>query len=254
MRLGGREIGTVLGAAFQKKNYVAAMNMLAVYEHPVAMSFRYLSGRGQYPMAVKVKTLRGPIDLMTYSHHDLLTINEIFCRHDYPVDAADRVVVDFGSNIGISAAYFLSNSQVEMAYLFEPLSRNVSRLRSNLSFCADRYSLEESAVGPADGMVEFGWEESGRYGGVGNKTGNYIQVACRDSNKVLDEIISRHGHIDILKIDIENMEQQVLERIPQDLAKKIKKIYAELIVVDDLLASTHALKQYGVVSQFSRRA
>jgi FkbM family methyltransferase len=253
MRLGGRKIETVVGAPFQRKNYVAAFNMLSVYEHPLAMSFRYLSGRGQYPAVVRVRTSHGPLDLTTYSHHDLLTINEIFCRQDYPINGEDRVVVDFGSNIGISAAYFLSNGPVETAYLFEPLPRNISRLKGNLSSFAGRYSLQEAAVGPTEGLVEFGWEESGRYGAVGLKTGNYVQVACRDSNKVLEEVISRHGQIDILKVDIENLEQEVVQRIPQELAKKIKKIYAELEFKDNPLASTHSLKQYGVVAQFSRR-
>jgi hypothetical protein len=77
----------------------------------------------------------------------------------------------------------------------------------------------------AEGKVQFGWEESGRYGGIGLQTGKYMSVNCIDANMALREVIARHGRIDILKIDIETLEKQVTERIPADVSCKIRKIY-----------------------------
>lgn len=250
MKIGNREIGLVLSAFSRKRHYVAACNMLRVYRHPVDAFGRYLLGRGQYPADIRINTLAGPLTLTVYSYHDILTVNEIFCRLDYRAREQDRVIVDFGSNIGISAAYFLSSAPDSFAYLFEPLSFNIDRLRGNLRPFECRYTLQEIAVGQVDGEVEFGWENTGRYGGVGMKTGSYVSVPCRNSNNILAEIIARHGRIDILKIDIETLERQVTERIPIDIARKIDRIFVECAFDSNPLVRTHIYRQYGTVAQF----
>jgi FkbM family methyltransferase len=163
------------------------------------------------------------------------------------------VFVDFGSNIGISAAYFLSRGRDEFAYLFEPLARNNERLRSNLRPFEGRYSLTEAAVGLAEGEAEFGWEDSGRYGGIGKQTGRYIKVQCLDSNRVLETIIARHGKIDVLKVDIETLERPVVERLTPTLRERIRKIYAEAEFAENPLEATHTYTQYGSVAQFVQR-
>ena len=227
--------------------------MLRVYSRPGDAFARYVLRRGTYPTTVRLKTPLGAIDLALYSHHDLLTVNEIFCRQDYPAGAGDRVVVDFGSNIGISAAWFLTRGRQTFAYLFEPLPANLPRLRRNLAPFEGRFALADVAVGLRNGRVDFGFEESGRYGGVGVRTGRSIGVDCRDSNEVLAGVLETHRRIDVLKIDIETMEREVLERIPADLRARIEKIYVECRFSVNPLAATHAFRQYGSIAQFRRR-
>jgi hypothetical protein len=111
--------------------------------------------------------------------------------------------------------------------------------------------LSEVAVGLAEGEVEFGWEESGRYGGVGRTTGQFISVKCVDSNKVLEAIVARHGRIDVLKIDIETLEESVTARIPIEIAKNIRKIFVEYAFASNPLKRTHRMTQYGSVAQFT---
>lgn len=253
MRLGGRQLGTIVKAPFEKRHRTAAINMLRRYPHSIDLFKRYLFMRGEYPATIPVNTPSGQISLNVYSHHDILTINEIFCRMDYLADSSDKVIVDFGSNIGISAAYFLTTSPQSNVYLFEPLSLNIERLRKNLERFKDRCILSEVAVGLTNGEVQFGWEESGRYGGVGMATGNYISVKCIDSNQVLEEILNKHGCIDLLKIDIETLEKAVTNRIPVELAAKIKKIYVEYTFTANPLERTHSFTQYGAVAQFIRK-
>jgi FkbM family methyltransferase len=250
MKIGNREVGTVLSALSQKRHYLAARNMLRVYRHPADAFGRYLLGRGQYPADICINTPAGPLTLTVYSYHDILTVNEVFCRLDYPAGERDRVIVDFGSNIGISAAHFLSSAPNSFVYLFEPLPLNIDRLRANLSRFTTRYALQEIAVAQADGEFEFGWEDTGRYGGVGMKTGRYLSVSCRDSNSILEEIIARRGQIDILKIDIETLEREVTERIPVDIARKVDRIYVEYQFHSSPLERTHSYRQYGSVAQF----
>ena len=253
MKIGNREIGVVLSAFSQRRHYLAARNMLRVYRHPADAFGRYVLGRGRYPADIRVNTPEGPVTLTVYSYHDILTVNEIFCRLDYRADERDRVIVDFGSNIGISAAYFLTAAPRSFVYLFEPVPINIDRLRRNLGRFESRYALEEIAVGQADGEVEFGQEDTGRYGGIGMQTGKHFSVACRDANGILEEITGRHGRIDILKIDIEGMERQVTERIPAGIARKIGRIYVECEFHSNPLERTHRCRQYGTIAQFANK-
>lgn len=253
-KIGNRGGGVVLRAVFDLRHYIAARNMFRVYRNRADAFRRYLLGRGEYPARIAINTPTGSLTLSVYSYHDILTVNEIFCRRDYPVTPQHRVIVDFGSNIGISAAYFLTSAPNSFVYLYEPLQFNIDRLRDNLHSLAGRYALHEVAVGEADGEVEFGWEDTGRYGGVGLKTGKYVSVNCWDSNKILEEIITRHGWIDILKIDIETLERQVTERIPIAIARNIGRIYVEHTFVSNPLEQTHTYRQYGAVAQFVNKA
>lgn len=252
VQLGGRDVGTVAKSLVERRHYHAALKMVRLYEQPAQMFRRYLTEGGDYPFTARVKTPSGWLNLQLFTPHDVLTVNEIFCREDYLAESDDTIVVDFGSNIGISAAYFLSRGPNVHTYLFEPLPANVERLQTNLAKFGDRYTLEQVAVGPADGEVEFGWEETGRYGGVGAATGHSIVVASRNSTSILDGVISRHGRIDVLKVDIEGLEEAVITGIPSTLARHIRKLYVEYVFDDNPLADTHSLTHYGQIAQFTR--
>lgn len=254
MQVAGRKVGKIATALVQRRHYVAARNMLRLYDHPARMFVRYLAGTGEYPYTVRLRTPQSWLALRLNSAHDLLTVNEIFCRDDYHADGSEEVVVDFGSNIGISAAYFLTRTPTAFAYLFEPLPSNVAKLKDNLHPFEGRYELRELAVGVSDGEVEFGWEDTGRYGGVDAHLEHSITVTCVNSQTVLKEIIGKHGRIDILKIDIEGLEAQVIDNIPPSLARNINKLYVEYVFDTNPLAETHDLKQYGDIAQFVRRA
>ena len=251
MQIAGRGFGKIAKSVLHRRNYIAARNMLRVYEHPVEIFRRYLTGSGTYPAIIRVRTPLGWVSLQLYTAHDVLTVNEIFCRSDYYADTNDRVVVDFGSNIGISAAYFLSRNPDAFTYLFEPLPRNVARLQNNLRPFEDRYALQEVAVGAVAGEVEFGFEETGRYGGVNAELGNSLTVTCVNSQQILRDVVEKHGHIDILKIDIEGLEAAVIGNIPVDLARNINKLYVEWLFDENPLEETHTLQHWGGIAQFT---
>lgn len=251
MNIAGRRASTILRALAQKQHYIAAATMLKQSGEPLRFFARYVLGTGRYPCTTVVKTPIGPLTLKLWCRDDVLTVNEIFFRQDYYSDARDQVIVDFGSNIGISAAYFLSRSSTAFAYLYEPLPQNAERLRQNLRPFEGRYAFEQVAVGPSKGEFEFGWEETGRYGGLGQKTGNYMHVPCLDAGQVVENILQRHGCIDVLKIDIETLEEDVVRKIAGDLAARIKNVYVEFRFPANPLANTHQARQYGSVCQFT---
>jgi FkbM family methyltransferase len=246
----GRNTKTVLQSVLQLRHYRAFLNIILHHHNPIEFLGRYLFKLGHYPCVQKLKCNNVDLNLTVYSWHDILTLNEIFFRKDYPVTRGDKIIIDFGSNIGISAAYFLSASEGSFCYLFEPLPMNVSRLKENLRRFEGRYKLECAAVDLADGESNFGYEATGRYGGIGLDTGSYITVPCLDAVRVVKETIDKHGAIDVLKMDIESREQQIINAIPRASWSKIKKVFVEYTFVSNPLSESHKYAQHGSVAQF----
>jgi FkbM family methyltransferase len=245
-----RSARTIFRSVFQRRHYRAAVEAIRQCRRPINFLSRYVTESGQYPTDISLRTPTGLISLTLYSWHDSRTVHEIFLAFDYLVDNSAKVVVDFGSNIGISAAYFLSRNPTSKAYLFEPVKKNVERLNANLRQFAGRFELSEVALGESDGKVRFGVEPSGRYGGIGVNTGEYIDVACKDSNGVLKTIIAENGRIDVLKIDVEHLEGLLIGRLTGDLASKIGLIIVELLFDHNPLEATHTMTFQGGVSRF----
>src|SRR5262245_33582109 len=130
--LGGRPIDKVLISPFRARNYAALLGMMRVLPDFPNFLIRYLTEKGSYPYRLEVRTPTGNIVVTLYNHHDLLTANEIFCREDYRVPHEIKIVVDIGSNIGLSALYFLTRNRTVRCHLFEPDPRNLEKLRLNL--------------------------------------------------------------------------------------------------------------------------
>jgi FkbM family methyltransferase len=210
------------------RNYQALWRMRHVYPDFIDNALRYFLGRGDYPYACRIRTPQGEVAPTLFSAHDIWTVNEVFCRCDYGDDRAAQVVVDIGSNIGISALYFLTRNPVCRVWLYEPVPRNVERLRANLTGYEDRYTLREAAVAPVAGRLSFGVEESGRYGGVGVETGRTIEVDGAGINDVVGEVLESVPAIDVLKIDTEGSELAILAALEPELLRRVRTAYLEV--------------------------
>ena len=225
--LANRRLVNVLMSPLRRRNYRALVNMYRLYPDFPGNLHRYVLEKGAYPYVCAVRTPVGLVRPTLYSSHDLLTLNEVFCREDYFAPSNTGVVVDVGSNIGISALYFLTRNQECRCYLYEPVQRNRYRLRLNLADYKDRYVLHGHAVSGCSGVVSFGIESTGRYGGIGRHTGESIEVECRSMTSVLEDVIAREGRVDILKIDIEGLEIETVRSIRPELLERIRWIYFE---------------------------
>ena len=225
--LGGRPLARIAKEIVRPRNYLALARMFRVCRDPLDVARRYFLGGGTYPHRCELRTPLGVVSATVYSHHDVWTVVEVFCRGDYRVDRGIEVAVDVGSNIGISALYFLTRNSGSRCYLYEPDPRNVERLRRNLESHSDRWTLHEAAVGPMAGKVEFGREETGRYGAVGARTGDVIRVECLAANDMLEDILSSEASIDVLKVDTEGLEAATIAAIRPELIERVRTIYFE---------------------------
>ena len=250
--VGGRPLGRVLGALREARHYRALGNMLRRYPHPADALARYLFGRGRYPARVTVRTPAGPVHPRLYSQHDMLTLNEVFCRLDYELAGPARVVVDLGSNIGLSALYFLTLPSRPFCYLYEPDPRNVARLRNNLEAYTDHYALAEAAVGPCAGRVRFATEATGRYGRVEGGAGTGITVDCLAVNDVLERALARTGTIDLVKIDTEGLELDTVRAMDPALLRRVRAIAVEAEPAGPVHPALFTQRQYGSVCRLTR--
>ncbi|PIQ82517.1 MAG: hypothetical protein COV76_03460 [Candidatus Omnitrophica bacterium CG11_big_fil_rev_8_21_14_0_20_64_10] len=238
-------------ALFKKPFYVAFVNIFLRFERPLEIMARYVFGKGAYPAECAVRTPLGKIKATVYSFHDVITLVECFGKQDYAVPRDIACAVDFGSNIGISALYFLTRNPHVRAELFEPLPQNIERLRRNLSGFEGRYRLHPVAVGLKTGVAAFGIEPTGRYGGLNRKTSHgQIEVPVQSVDEILEEILSRQATIDVLKIDVEGMEENILQRLNPRHLDRIHRIFAE--TEDPGSLPGFFRRQYGAVARFNR--
>jgi FkbM family methyltransferase len=227
MKIGGRSVETILGAVARPQHYRALLRMprrLPTFPRPL---LDYLLGTGRYPQTLPVRTPLGTIRPTLFSHHDLLTVNEIFCREDYACRAPLRTAVDIGANIGLASLWFLTRDPAAHVFAFEPLPQNLERLRANAAAFADRLTVHPVAVGLEQGPVTFGWEETGRYGGIGLDLDRRITVDCVEVNAALRAILAERGTIDVLKVDVEGLEIDLIRGLAPDVRAKVRLIYAE---------------------------
>lgn len=250
----GRPWRVLLHEVGEVRNYQALARSATVYPRPIEGARRYFLQRGSYPCAWAIRTPAGIMSPTLYSPHDMLTVNEIFCRRDYPAGPDTRVVVDLGSNIGLSALWFLTRGAGARCYLYEPVPLNVARLRANLRGFEERFELDVAAVADRAGTVSFGVEPSGRYGGIGLELAENITVQCRDVNEVLEEVLERESRIDILKVDTEGLEVPTVASIRPELLDRVQAIYLETENLVELHADQFHNRYVNMTLQLTRPA
>jgi FkbM family methyltransferase len=208
----------LIKAPFGRRHWRALRGLLTnVQPGPEALR-RYVTQRGTYPWEITVKTPAGPMPVRLCSRHDLLTVNEIFCRLDYGTDAP-ALVVDIGANVGLSALFWLTRRPDCRVWCYEPNPENVQRLRQTLAGFEGRYELVEAAIGTVTARGRFTFDPSGRYGRLSahQDLGAEIEVAVLDLRDELDRIARHEGRpIELVKIDTEGSEAELVASLPAD--------------------------------------
>ena len=115
-------------------------------------------------------------------------------------------------------------------------------------------TLNPVGVAVESGVLEFGFEPTGRYGGIGLDFPEKLEVEVKEAETVLSQILAERGEIDILKIDIESLEEQILRSLSPETVSKIKLMLIEGEYPDDLFVDTHDKSVYGPVTRFTRKA
>jgi FkbM family methyltransferase len=158
----------------------------------------------------------------------LAVINEIFLDNVYQFEADSKrpVVIDLGANIGISAIYFkrlYPKAQLSVyeadKNIFEVLSKN---LNNNGIVDVEAYNL---AVW--DSNCEILFKPDNADGGCVSTDDSGVLVKAID----ISDILNKFGKIDFLKMDIEGAENNLLDKLSDNLHK-----------IDSLFIEYHSFK------------
>jgi hypothetical protein len=93
------------------RNIKAVYRCFRTCDKPVRVLYYYLTQNDlTNPLIVRWKTPVGDVYLKAWNAVDILTQFITFCREQYRCGSEICTAVDFGANVGISAAYFLSRN------------------------------------------------------------------------------------------------------------------------------------------------
>lgn len=214
MRVHDRDLRRIATAPFELRHWRALRGVFRVHEQPLQALRRYLTNRGQYPWEPGLRTPLGVIRPRLQSYHDLLTVNEVFCRGDYGDGRGVRTVVDVGANVGLAALYFLTRSPDVRVWCCEPDPANLARLRETLRPYLDRVTIVPKAVTPEPvGFVRFAAQ--GRYGHIDES--GALEVEAVSLAELLRTVAREGSPIDLVKIDTEGTEPELVRSLPEDV-------------------------------------
>jgi FkbM family methyltransferase len=138
-------------------------------------------------------------------------LREVFVEREYELELEKepRVILDLGSNIGATIAYFRANHPAARIVGLEPDPSAFALLEANVGELENVTVVNVAAAG-TDGSRSFypaaqSWLSSlhSRRGG-----GEAIVVEARTVDSLLSEL--GIDHVDLLKIDVEGAEEEIL--------------------------------------------
>lgn len=227
MNFGKRKFEQLRYVLSHKETYKALCTACRVLHKPWQAIAEEVFSSKLKTSSIKIKTPLGSILIYLFDKVDLSTVFGIFCRQDYTLPSKPHVVLDIGANIGVATLYFLTRHKDSFVYAYEPVPDNIKKFKKNTSLFADRVTLVEAAVGNDRGIVSFGVESTGKFGGVTYASEETIDVPLHHINNVLEQLLAKHPVIDCIKIDVEGLELTLISVIDKKYWPRIKMIYAE---------------------------
>ena len=189
------------------------------------------SSRRRWPFTIGVpaRLPNGSTIVLRVTHAgDLAVIFEVLYKGQYAAPELDdpKVIVDAGSHIGSSVAWFASRYPSSRVIGLEPSAKVCECLRYNVRFFPN-VEIHNVALGPADGYAPF-YERR-------ESCTSSLQSADDGAQGVMVPVLSLEsalrlagpGDVDLLKLDIEGAEYDVLRACLPD-PQRVRRIVGEL--------------------------
>jgi FkbM family methyltransferase len=161
---------------------------------------------------------------------DLKTFWQVFLRRVYRVEAADRIILDLGANIGIFTLYAARQAPEARIFSLEPFPATFSRLLATVRDhkLENRVTCLNQALTGLPGMRVMRDElipSQRRSLAPSVSAASGLQVL----GKTLQETIEGNNltRIDLLKVDIEGSEYETLLAAPAAVLTRISRIALE---------------------------
>ncbi len=164
---------------------------------------------------LKVRTPIGKVGIIMRNRQSARTLYSIFVREDYFIDKKTKNILDLGSNIGISALYFLTRNKKNRIYCVEPDPNNAYFLKRNLKCFMNRAIISYRAItSDIEKYKKFNLSFDGKYSSlkdIGKIHDKQIKVKTITLNEILKEDFFKNKLPILLKIDIEGLEKEVID-------------------------------------------
>lgn len=248
IKIGKRNISEVLKQIFSLNFINIIKRFFSVHENPIYAMINEFFSLGKYPKTINVMK---KYKIKLYSLHDFSTFNLIFCREDYFKPKNIKTVVDIGSNIGISALYWYIDNPNCKIYSFEPSSKNFIRQKSNTKNFKKNIIIKKVGISNKNEIIKLYLSKCG----VNNSKIRIInakneRVKLVNINDILEKIIVKSNTIDVLKIDVEGLEENILRVIKKKYFNKIKVINIEGKNYNNLIPKYFTFSFKGSASRF----
>ena len=225
IKIGKRPLSEVINRVFRKELLEIIQNFFIVHKNPMKAMYEEFFTKGKYPRTIETKQ---GIKIKLFSYGDFSTFNLVFCRQDYLTDKKINVVLDIGSNIGITAHYWMFKNPKVKIYCYEPSKINFKRLTENTKKFKKNISIKKYAVSNFNGYSKLYRSETGVNDSIIDKVSKkFDKVKVVEINTILKQIFNNFKTLDILKIDTEGCEREILKSINKKYLKKIRIINIE---------------------------
>lgn len=173
-------------------------------------------------------TLRNGVKYTLASNIDWIPILEIWSNRVYNPSGQEvetgYIIVDIGAHIGVFSIFVAHQSADVRVISYEPHPYNFQLLRENVKL-NDLSNIEPIplAVNTKSGKGRLFINQIDLGHSLVKTQDNYIEVDC----VTLEEILSRIGRCDFMKMDCEGAEYDILFTTPHEYLKKINKMSVE---------------------------
>jgi FkbM family methyltransferase len=189
------------------------------------LAFRFMPSKSMNKTSLLGHTFKYNFHHYWFRH----TYKEIFEDKSYMfAEPSDKkfIILDCGSNVGISLVFFIKFYPNAIIEAFEPDPINFSILKENLSYYdCNALTIHNKGVWTNESLLKFdaqGGMGSGIMTDVNNMNAQSIDIEVVR----LKDIISKYGSIDFIKLDIEGAEFEVLKDCLPVLSK-VKAMFVE---------------------------
>lgn len=167
----------------------------------------------------------GPFSISYIRPYELLhTYRDLFENELYRFtsDKESPLIIDCGSNIGVSVIYYKQLYPKARIIAFEPDQGNFQVLTTNVkSNGFTGIELNEAAVWVTNGEITFESSESEASHITENSAGSHKVRSVR-----LNDLLRAEAEVDFLKVDIEGAEWAVIKDCAENL-HKVKNLFLE---------------------------
>lgn len=157
---------------------------------------------------IKIKKFNVTHSLYITDDSDLDLLKEIFFNNEYhiEIDKEPEVILDLGSNVGMSVLYFNSQYPNAKIYAFEPNPEVYHKLLLNTQSIKNIYCHNQMISDTEGQQILHINQKQSMSSSIFERKGNDVSVIIE--SVTIDSIMNRYGFskVDLVKFDIEGAE------------------------------------------------